>query len=177
MVTVGMVSNRMKAAAAACVTSPGGFGEAAATRDLAIWSSRSVDASISPDICDRKFVCLCMIIPVKNENSAKRQASLPDANPHRQRPADQKIDDRYEREDFQRTKGRRRKLSTSPRDLRNRNDRSERGIFYQLNEVRGERWERDADSLRKHDASEGLERTKSKDQGCFLVPLWHCLNP
>src|SRR6478672_5378619 len=76
------------------------------------------------------------------------KAALPQANGHRQRPADEKVDHGNEGEDFERAERRGRELHAAPRDLAHRNDGTQRRVLDQLHEIRGQRWQGHADGLR-----------------------------
>src|SRR5262245_60041085 len=149
-----ILAKRPSVALAMATVSLGGLGEATRTSACVISTSLGRFRSTSPARTSRTFSPLLV-----------SKAALPEPDAHRQRPANEEIDDGNEGEDLERTKCRGRQFHTAPRDLAHRYHRPQGREFDELHKVRGQRRQGHADRLRQNDAAKGLHRRQPQDLG------------
>src|SRR5262245_50997217 len=152
-------------ASAIAVVLLGGLGEATRTSACVISMSLGRFRSTSPARTSRTFSPLLV-----------GKAVLPEPDAHRQRPANEEVDDGNEGEDLKRAKRRGRQFHAAPRDLAYRNYRPQGRELDELYEVRGQRRQGHADRLWQDDAAKGLHGRQPQDLGSLTMALGHRLD-
>src|SRR5262245_19015664 len=157
----GIAASRARATLAMSAVSLGGLGEATRTSAWVIAINRGTWRATSSASCSGTPVIPLLV----------GKAALPQANRHRQRPANKKIDDGNEGENFERTEGGGGKLHATAGYFADRNHRAERRKLNELHEIRGQRRQGHADGLRQDDAAKGLYRRQAQHLGRLAVAL------